>query len=214
MEIFRGLVQDQFIKFLQLGTSSVDLDLLTVLRARKTHWELLLRPDFGDVEWVKSELGWVGVFGLHDLEICSRGDLFTSLDGLPKVVFGPVRICTAVNCLWPLSAMKWYLIYTNVPSLFPFVVIVSIDLLYHANGGLPFEGMAAISMVVPPSGRCAVVAKEHQPGVITNIESAAFFQGREEILTLHAYWKEGQKVNYDQVGNSAGYRPGNRSRRP
>lgn len=62
----------------------------------RTYRELLLRPHFGHIERIKAQFHRVCVFGLHDLHVCSVGNLFPLFDCLPQIAFGPVRIGPSV----------------------------------------------------------------------------------------------------------------------
>ena len=74
-----------------------------------------------------------------------------------------------VSCFWPCSAMKWYLMYTNLPVVASVYVLVAVRWLYSLRLTLlvhPLEGVAAVAVLVDPPIRCAVVGEEHQTCVI------------------------------------------------
>ena len=49
----------------------------------------------------------------------------------------------------------------------------------HGEDNSPFEGMAAITMFVDPAIWCAMIAEEHQSGVVSTVISACIVKSLE-----------------------------------
>jgi hypothetical protein len=61
----------------------------------RTHRELPTGPDLGDIKGIEAEFGRISLFWLHDLYMSGIRDVFSLLDGLPKVLFGVVGVDSA-----------------------------------------------------------------------------------------------------------------------
>lgn len=120
------------------------------------HGELLARPDLGDIKGIKAKLFWVRVLGLHDLYHGSPFNVFASLDSLPQVTLGVVRIFATHLCSLFLGEL--------LLATFGDEMILDVD--EFAFSIHPLKSMAAVAVVVPPANGSAVVAEEHQTSVV------------------------------------------------
>lgn len=136
MEVLRVFVQDQSAKLL--------------------HGELVPRPDLGDIKGVEAKLIGICLVGLHHLHVRSPFNILATLNRIPEIALGLVRVSAAHG--------NGFLVGERLLSVLGNEVILDVDefaVLIH-----PLEGMAAISMVEAPALRSSMVAEKHEARVV------------------------------------------------
>ena len=131
-------------------------------------------PDFRHVKWVKTEILSVGLIRLHNLHVSSPHYFLTFFDGVPKLPLGIVRILTGNSDCFGLRELFLTMLrqemILDIDKLALFVDPTNSLVFHRVNhweANSPFEGMAAITMFVDPAIWCAMIAEEHQSGVIS-----------------------------------------------
>jgi len=118
--------------------------------------ELLARPDLGHIEGVESKLSWVGLFGLHCLDVCSPLRILLGLDLLIQLALGVVWVfATETVCLLTSELLLTVLGKEGV-----------LDVHKLALGIHPLEGVTAVSVLLGESIWSAVVTEEHHASMI------------------------------------------------
>lgn len=59
-----------------------------------TYRELVSGPDLGHVEWIEAQLEGISLLWLHDLHVCCIGDLVSTFDGFPELLFRVIWVDT------------------------------------------------------------------------------------------------------------------------
>lgn len=142
------------------GLFDVAVEVLRVLvehqAAEFLHGELLARPDLCHVEGIEAELVWVGILGLHHLDVRSPYNLLSVFNDFVKIALRVVRILAAhLRCL---------LLGELLLAVLGDEVILDVDKLSFLVD--PLEGVATVAVIEAPSLGCAMIAEEHETSVI------------------------------------------------
>jgi hypothetical protein len=120
------------------------------------HGELAAGPDLGDVEGVEAEFVWVCFFGLHDLDFGGPFDFLAGFDGFPELLLGVVGVLAGDADGFGLGEL--------------FLAVLGDEVVFDPDElavlVYPFEGVAAVAVLVDPAVGCAVVGEEHQTSVV------------------------------------------------
>ena len=121
------------------------------------HGELLSRPDFGHIEWVKAKLVWIRLTRVEYLDMSRPLNLLALFNRRPQVLLGVIWVLTAdLCCLWVGKLLLSMLGNEMVLDVDKAAILID-----------PLEGVATISVVETPALRSSVIAEEHETGVVT-----------------------------------------------